>query len=319
MDRAPRGSLPPLVTPFKGGEIDYEGFSTLLERQIDAGSHGVVVAGTSGEPGTLSLEEREQLAECAVDTAGGRLPVIVGTGTSDLRQTLRLTKQAEKAGASAALVVTPYYVRPSQHGIVDYFTKVAASTDLPVILYDIPMRTGTALDLETIVTLSEIENVVGVKETRTDLEHVTRVIARCGPDFAVYCGLETLCLPVLILGGAGHVSATGNIAPREMADLANAAFSGDWETARTLHFELLELNEAVFADTNPVPMKTMLGELGLIDPEVRSPLAPLLPAAREQVLAALTEFQQKSPSSRSNDPALANSEEIREIGDLPWR
>lgn len=308
MSRAiPRGSLPPLVTPLRGGEVDHEAYARLIERQIDAGSHGVVVAGTSGEPGTLSVEERERLAECAIETAAGRIPVIVGTGTADLRQTLQLTAHAEKTGADAVLVVSPYYLRPSQHGLIGYFTKVAESTELPVILYDIPMRTGVALELDTIVKLAQIDNVVGVKETRTDLEHVTRVIAACGPDFAVYCGLETLCLPILILGGAGHVSATGNIAPREMAELADAAFRGDWDTARTLHYQLLELNEAVFADTNPVPVKTMLAEMGLIDAEVRPPLAPLLPAARDRVLEALAEFEGKSLSSRSPDAALANS------------
>jgi len=308
MSRVPRGSLPPLVTPFKGGEVDHEGYAGLIERQIAAGSHGVVVAGTSGEPGVLSLEERERLADCAVETASGRIPVLVHTGTADLRQTLQLTRHAEEIGADAVLVVTPYYLRPSQHGLVNYFTKVAESTELPVILYDIPMRTGVALDVETIVELSEVENIVGIKETRTDLEHVTRVIARCGPEFSVYCGLETLCLPVLILGGVGHVSATGNVAPVEMARLADAAFDGDWDTARDLHYSLLEINEAVFADTNPVPMKTMLAELGLIeDPEVRPPLAPLLPAARERVLAALAKFQEKAPTSPSSDAALANS------------
>jgi len=308
MDRVPRGSLPPLVTPFKAGEVDHDAYAALIERQIGAGSHGVVVAGTSGEPGVLSLEERERLAECAVSAAGGRMPVLVHTGTANLRETLQLTKHAEKAGASAVLVVTPYYLRPSQHGLVDYFSTVAAATELPVILYDIPMRTGTPLELDTIVELSQVDNIVGIKETRYELEHVTRVIAKCGPEFAVYCGLETLCLPVLILGGAGHVSATGNVAPQEMADLANAAFAGDWETARALHYELLEINEAVFADTNPVPMKTMLAEMGLIDsPEVRPPLAPLLPEVKERVLRALAEFQEKSPSSRSRDAALANS------------
>jgi 4-hydroxy-tetrahydrodipicolinate synthase len=294
MPGIPRGSVTPLVTPFRNGALDFDALATLIEAQVSGGSHGVVVAGTSGEPGTLSLEEREQLAERAIAVAAGRVPVVVGTGTADLRSTLRLTQHAEVAGASAILVVTPYYLRPSQHGLVDYYTEVARSTALPVVLYDIPMRTGVALSVDTIAELAQIDNIVGVKETRSDLEHVSQVIARCGPDFAVYCGLETLCLPMLALGSAGHVSATGNVAPTLLAELADAAFAGEWETARALHYELLELNEAVFADTNPVPVKTMLADMGLIDPEVRSPLAPLLPEVRDNVLAAFRRFQHVS-------------------------
>ena len=261
--------------------------------QVEGGSHGVVVAGTSGEPGMLTLEEREQLAEQAIAAMAGRLPVLVGTGTSDLRATVRLTQHAERAGASAVLVITPYYVRPSQHALVDYYTQVARCTELPVILYDIPMRTAVALAVDTIAELAELENVVGVKATRPDLEHVSRVIGRCGPDFAVYCGLETLCLPMLALGSAGHVSATGNVAPKQMAALAEAAFAGKWDAARALHYDMLEINDAVFADTNPVPIKAMLGDMGVIDPEVRSPLAPLLPAVRERVLGTFKQFQEK--------------------------
>jgi 4-hydroxy-tetrahydrodipicolinate synthase len=282
-----RGSLTPLVTPFRGGDLDEEAFRALVELQVQAGSHGVTVCGTTGEPGLLTLEERERLVELAVDAAAGRLPVIAGTGTGELPSTVRLTHQAQSARASAVLVVVPYYVKPSQHGLIDYYTRVAGETDLPVILYDIPGRSGVALGVETIVRLAELPNVVGVKEARADLEHVSRVIAACGERFGVYCGVEAMCFPMLALGGCGHVSATANVAPREMALMADAAFAGDWDIAKRLHFELLELNEVVFADTNPVPIKTMLGHLGVIAPEVRAPLAPLLPAVRERVIDAL--------------------------------
>lgn len=293
MPGIPRGAVTPLVTPLRDGALDLDAFATLIEAQVSGGSHGVVVAGTSGEPGTLTLEEREQLAEHAIATMAGRLPVLVGTGTSDLRATVRLTEHAEAVGASAVLVITPYYIRPSQHGLVEYYRQVARCTSLPVILYDIPMRTAVALSVDTIAELSQLDNVVGVKATRPDLEHVSRVIDRCGPDFAVYCGLETLCLPMLALGSAGHISATGNIAPTQLAQLAEAAFAGDWDRARTLHYEMLELNDVVFADTNPVPIKTMLADMGLIDPEVRSPLAPLLPEVRDRVLATFRRYQEK--------------------------
>jgi 4-hydroxy-tetrahydrodipicolinate synthase len=291
-----RGSLTPLVTPFRDGEIDQPGLQRLIELQVEAGSHGLVVGGTTGEPGLLSLEERERLLEQALTAVAGRLPVIAGTGTADLRSTLRLTRHAERAGVSAVLVVVPYYVRPSQHGLLEYFRAVAAATEVPVILYDIPGRAGVALDVATIAALSEEPNVIGVKEARADLEHVSRVMAACGPDFGVYCGVETLCYPMLALGGAGHVSATANVAPAEMAQMADAAFAGDLETARRLHFELLELNEVVFADTNPVPIKAMLGHLGLISPEVRPPLAAMLPAVRDRVIAALDNYQETAAS-----------------------
>jgi 4-hydroxy-tetrahydrodipicolinate synthase len=300
MTNAPlRGSLTPLVTPFRDGEVDEAAFRRLIQVQLDGGSNGVTVCGTTGEPGLLSLAERELLVEVAVDAVADRVPVIAGTGTADLRSTVRLTQQAQKSGASAVLVVVPYYVKPSQHGLIEYFTRVAGETDLPVVLYDIPGRSGVALDVATTATLAEVQNIVGVKEARADLEHVSRVIAACGAEFAVYCGVETLCYPMLALGGAGHVSATANVAPYEMALMAEAAFAGDWDTARRLHFELLELNDVVFADTNPIPIKTMLGELGLIDPEVRSPLAPLLPETRERVLAALAKYQANTAAPAS--------------------
>ena len=283
----PRGSLTPVVTPFRDGRIDEEAFASLIEEQVGAGSHGITVTGTTGEPASLSLEERERLIELAVATAGGRIPVLAGTGTNDLPGTLRLTRFAERAAADAVLIVTPYYVRPNQAGLLAWFETVAAATDLPVILYDIPGRTGVALDVDTIARLAERDNIVGVKEARPDLDHVSRVIDQCGSDFAVYSGVETLCYPMLALGGAGHVSATANVLPREVAELAEAAFAGDWERARELHFELLALNEAIFFDTNPVPVKAMLAALGRISAEVRPPLVGLSAEVERRVLEVL--------------------------------
>lgn len=289
-----RGSITPLVTPLSGGEVEHERYRALVERQVEAGGHGIVVAGTTGEPGTLTLEERKTLLETALSAAGGRIPVVAATGTNELPGTLELTRHATAAGADAVLVVTPYYLKPSQHGLVAYFEAVAGSTDLPLILYDIPGRAGVGLDVETIGALAQVANIVGVKEARPDMDHISKVMARCGPDFAVYCGVETLCFPMLAVGGAGHMAATGNIVPDDMAAMADAAFAGDWDRARRLHFELLELNDVVFADTNPVPIKIMLAELGLIDFEVRSPLAPPLDAVRERVLDVLRRHQRRS-------------------------
>jgi 4-hydroxy-tetrahydrodipicolinate synthase len=287
----PRGSLTPLVTPFRDGEVDEQALAGLVERQIEGGSHGITVAGTTGEPAALSIAERERMIEFAVNAASGRVPVIAGTGTNELATTLHLTRAAERLGAAAVLVVSPYYVKPSQRGLFDWFVRVADATSLPVILYDIPGRAAVALTAQTIEQIASVSpNVVGVKEARNDLDHVSEVLSRCGLDFAVYCGVETLCFPMLALGGAGHVSATANVLPRQLAELAEAAFSGDWDRARALHYELLAINEAIFFDTNPLPVKAMLAALGLISPEVRAPLAPLDDRTSARVLDVLSEY-----------------------------
>jgi 4-hydroxy-tetrahydrodipicolinate synthase len=279
----PGGSLTPLVTPFRDGAIDDGTFQALVEEQVEAGSHGITVAGTTGEPASLTLSERERLIALAVEAADGRLPVLAGTGTNELESTLRLTRFAERTGASAVLVVTPYYVRPNQAGLSAWFERVADETELPLILYDIPGRSAVELSVDTIERLSERANIVGAKFARPDLEHVSRVIARCGRDFAVYCGFEPLCFPMLCLGGAGHISATANVFPREVAALADAAFAGEWDRAREMHFALREVNEAIFFDTNPVPVKTMLAAQGKASAEVRPPLAALDAAVERRV------------------------------------
>jgi 4-hydroxy-tetrahydrodipicolinate synthase len=305
MDRpvAPRGSLTPLVTPFRDGEVDERAFRALVERQVAGGSHGITVAGTTGEPAALSLSERERLVELAVEAAEGRLPVLAGTGTNELGSTLRLTRAAERLGAAAVLVVSPYYVKPNQRGLADWFRTVADATGLPVILYDIPGRTGVALEPATIAQIVDAApNVVGVKAARPDLDQVSRVLAECGPEFGVYCGLESLCFPMLALGGAGHVSASGNVAPGAVAELAEAAFAGNWTRARELHFRLRPINEAVFYDTNPVPIKTMLAALGLITAELRPPLAPPDEPTSARILGVLDEFlSQDSDEKRWTD------------------
>jgi 4-hydroxy-tetrahydrodipicolinate synthase len=298
----PRGSLTPLVTPFRRGEIDEPAFRASVERQIGAGSHGITVAGTTGEPAALSLKERERLFELATEVTNGRIPVLAGTGTNELGSTIRLTQSAQRLGATAVLVVTPYYVKPNQAGIYDWFARVADATDLPVVLYDIPGRAGVAIEAETIARLAaNCQNVAGVKEARPDLEHVTQVLSTCGPDFAVYCGAETLCLPMLALGGAGHISATANILPQALAEMADAAFAGDWARARSLHYHLLPINQAIFLDTNPVPVKTMLAALGYIDPEVRPPLLSMPKDKADTALNVLSQYVDQPRSAADRD------------------
>lgn len=289
MDRAEaqrrlRGSIVPMVTPFTpDDEIDAAAFRRLVEWQLANGTHGISVTGTTGEPSALSLDEREFMIELAVEATAGRAPVVAGTGTNNLRETIRLTKRAEALGADAALVIVPYYNRPSQRGLYEHFKAVCESVALPVIIYNIPGRTAVNLEVETMARLYEdCPNVVGVKEANTNLQQVSDEIAAC-PGILVYSGIEALCFPMLALGGTGHVSATANVMPREVAQLYDLCAAGRWEEARALHYRLLPLNEALFLETNPGPVKTALGWMGKIHPALRLPLAPPGEAAQAKL------------------------------------
>jgi 4-hydroxy-tetrahydrodipicolinate synthase len=283
-----RGSIVPLVTPCRDGRLDEGALRRLVEYQIRHGSHGISVLGTTGEPTSLTADERERVMALAVEAAAGRVPVLVGTGSNNHDETLRYTHLAEQLGADAVLLIVPYYNRPSQRGLYEHFRRAAAATCLPVVLYNIPGRAAINLEPDTIAQLhADCENVVGVKEANASLDQVSRVLARCGRGFLVFSGIETLCLPMLALGGAGHVSATANVAPERVARLYDLCAAGHWDEARDLHYELLELNEVLFLETNPGPVKAALGMMGLIDPEVRLPLAPVSDATAERVRAAL--------------------------------
>jgi 4-hydroxy-tetrahydrodipicolinate synthase len=286
-----KGSLVPLVTPFRQGQVDEARFLELIAWQIESGSHGIVVAGTTGEPDALSLDEREGLIALAVKTVRKRVPVLAGTGTNNFAETLRLTKFAQRVGADAALVVCPYYIRPTQEGLYRHFRAIADAVELPIFLYNIPGRAAANLEPATIARLArDCRNIVGVKEANKDFEHVNRVLHLCGPKFQVYSGIELLCFPMLAIGGAGHVSATANLLPREVAQLYELTAAGKWDAARELHFRLLPLNDALFLETNPVPVKTALGLMGKIDPEVRLPLAPMAPSHVQQLTAVLDQY-----------------------------
>lgn len=270
-----RGSIVPLVTPFHAGALDEGALRRLIDWQIDSGSHGVSVGGTTGEPSALSPDERERAIAVTVEAVAGRVPVLAGTGSNNLQETLRFSAFAERAGADAILVIVPYYNRPSQDGLYRHFAAVAAACPLPLVIYNIPGRTAVNMEPGTMARLRrDFPHVVGVKEANKDLEQVSRVLAACGRDFLVYSGIEALCFPMLALGGAGHVSATANVLPAEVARLYDLCAAGEWNAARDLHFRLLPLNEVLFVETNPGPLKAALGMLGRIDPEIRLPLAP---------------------------------------------
>lgn len=268
------GSIAPVVTPFDdSGAVDLYRLSALIEWQISSGSHGISVMGTTGEPSALSIAERKSILRETAVTVGQRRPFVPGTGTNNLEETLELTQAASKEGADAALVIVPYYNRPSQEGLYRYFCRVARSSDLPIIVYNIPGRTGVNLSPETLARIREsCPNVVGVKEANKDLEHVTLVLRRCGLDFRVYSGIEMLCYPILAIGGVGYISATANVLPRPVASLYDAFASGDFKRAQAIHYSLLDVNEALFVETNPGPVKWAMSQLGLLDCNYRLPL-----------------------------------------------
>lgn len=286
-----RGSIVPVVTPFRAGRLDEAGLARLIDWQIASGSHGISVTGTTGEPSALTRAERERVIQVAAEAVAGRVPFVAGTGSNNHEETLHLTRFAQKAGADAVLVVTPYYNRPSQEGLYQHFAAVAEAVDLPVILYNIPGRTAVNLEIDTVARLRAARpNIVGCKESNKDFEFINRLLHKLGREFLVYSGIELLCFPVLAIGGAGYVSATGNLLPREVAQLYNLAAAGEWQAAQDLHYRLMPLNDAIFIEINPVPVKTALGLMGKISPEVRLPLAPLAPANLERLKAVLASY-----------------------------
>jgi 4-hydroxy-tetrahydrodipicolinate synthase len=287
-----RGSLVPLVTPFRSGEIDVAALDGLIEFQIENGSHGLGVTGTTGEPSSLTYEEREFMIAHALERIRGRVPLLAGTGSANFDETLRLTRFAAARGADAVLVITPYYVRPNQENLYQYFRAISlAVPETPVVLYNIPGRTAVQVEPETIARLRrDVPNIVGVKHSVKDIDVVSQTLRLAGRDFLVYCGMETLTYPMLTLGGAGHISATGMVAPREIADLYNLAEAGRWDEARDLHYRMLELNDILFIEVNPVPLKTALALMDLCEREWRLPLGPMLPANEARLRETLARY-----------------------------
>jgi 4-hydroxy-tetrahydrodipicolinate synthase len=272
-----RGSFPPLVTPFRGGKVDYNKYAELVERQVQQGSHGIVVAGTTGEPSSLSLEERMELLEVAVSAVAGRIQIVAATGSQSFAETAQLTDHAEKAGADAVLVVTPYYVKPSQTGLVEYFVTLGKRIGLPLMIYHIPGRAAVSIKAQTVFKIAEqLPHLVGLKHADQNLELLTELLMGIGPEFRIFCGVEALSFPMLVLGGSGLMNAVGNLDPARVAALYAAVQQRDFDRARLIHTELFELNQSIFLDTNPIPLKYMLSRLGLLDaPELRLPLVSL--------------------------------------------
>ncbi|MFN8510899.1 MAG: 2,4-dihydroxyhept-2-ene-1,7-dioic acid aldolase [Deinococcaceae bacterium] len=274
-----RGSIVPLVTPFEQNAIDISALERLIDRQIEAGSHGISVGGTTGEPGTLSLTERKHVIDVAAARNAKRLPFVPGTGTLRLDETLELTHHARQVGADAALVITPYYIKPNQTGLYHFFGEVARATpDLPILLYNIPGRAGVEISIETVCRLRRnFPNIIGLKHSSKDVEYVSDLLRKVGRDFLVFCGLEALTYPMMAVGAVGTIAATANLLPKETAMLCQCALDGRHREALDMHYFLLEANDSIFWDTNPIPLKTVLSWMNLCQKEWREPLGPTTP------------------------------------------
>lgn len=284
------GSMVALVTPFRDGKVDWAALEALVEAQVDAGQSGLVPCGSTGESATLSHEEHTEVVAFTVKRARGRVPVIAGTGSNSTAEAVRLTREAEKAGAAGALLISPYYNKPTQAGIVEHYRAVANASGLPLIAYNIPGRTSSTIEPETLARLGEIPTMVAVKDSTGSLDRVMDTIAACGDSLAVLSGDDSLTLPILALGGRGVISALANVLPREMADLARLGLEGRWDDARRLHYRMLPMMRACFLETNPIPVKAALAMLGRCSDEVRLPLLPMSEAPRERLRRALRDF-----------------------------
>jgi 4-hydroxy-tetrahydrodipicolinate synthase len=283
-----RGSIPALITPMKNGSIDEAAFRKLIEWQIREGSHGVVPVGTTGESPTLTPEEHKRVVEIAVEIAAGRVPVIAGTGSNSTAEAIEYTKHAEEAKADAALVVVPYYNKPTQDGLYAHFRAIADTVGIPIFVYNVPGRTVTNITPETLAQLAkDCRNIVGTKDASNDLARPSRQRLLSGSEFIQLSGEDGTALAFNAHGGVGCISVTANVAPRLCAQFQEATLAGDFQTALSIHDRLMPLHTALFVETSPAPVKYAASLLGLCEPKVRLPLAPVSDSTKEQVRAAM--------------------------------
>lgn len=282
-----RGSIPALITPFKNGAIDWAAFDAFVEWQIEQGSHGVVACGTTGESPTLNRDEHNTIVERTVALVKGRIPVIAGTGTNSTASTIEATQHAQKAGANAALIVTPYYNKPTQAGLYAHYKAVHDATDLPIIIYNIPARCIVDMSVDTMARLAELPRIVGVKDATADLNRPMLLRNRVGPDFCQLSGEDGTALPFLAAGGHGCISVAANIAPALCARMQDAWTQGNIREAEALRDRMTPLNKALFVETNPSPVKYGCAALGLCSDEVRLPLMAATAAARDAMDEAM--------------------------------
>jgi len=284
-----KGSIPPLVTPFSNGEVDYDAYARLVAFQIEKGSHGILVNGTTSEPATLTAEERNKLIDIAISVTAKRVPVVAATGSQSLAESRGLTEHAATAGADALLIVTPYYTRPPQRGLIAYYLELAKISNLPWMVYHIPGRTAVGVTLDTLKELkAKSPNFVGMKHAVNDLGFVSECLATFGPDFKIFVGLEELSFPMMAVGACGLMNAVGNLCPRILREMCEAVWKNDLAAAQGLHHKLFEINQAVFFDTNPIPIKYMMMRLGILPTnEHRLPMVPATPDLEKRLDSVL--------------------------------
>lgn len=285
-----QGAITAIVTPFKDGKFDEEAYRELIEFQIQGGINGIVPCGTTGESATLSHAEHKRVVEVCVDQVKKRVPVVAGTGSNNTAEALELTQHAEAAGADFALMITPYYNKPTQEGLYRHYQTIAEKTRIPIVVYNVPSRTSVNLLPETVARLMDFPNIVGIKEATGDLKQCAKIVELCGDRITLLSGDDFTVLPLLAIGGKGVISVVSNLVPQDMAGMCAAFFKGDLDTARKLHYKMWPLMEAMFYETNPAPAKTALKLMGKITGEVRQPLCPLSPANEEKLRQVLQKY-----------------------------
>ena len=283
------GSVVALATPFRDDfEIDWDAYGRLIEFQIEQGTHGILPCGCTGEAATLSHDEQKKIIKFAVERVEGRRPGIAGTGSNNTREAVELTAYAKSVGADAALLITPYYNKPTPAGLMAHYRAISDKVDIPIMLYNVPSRTGTKIEPETICKLQQIPNVVSVKEACGSVDQVSQILSLC--DINVMSGDDSLTLPMMAVGATGVVSVAANVAPDRVAEMCDKFLAGDLETARAIHYELMPLFKALFVETNPMPVKAILAEMGMIKNVLRLPLTPMLPEKLASIRPVIREL-----------------------------
>jgi len=285
------GSLVAIVTPFRNGKVDERAFGDLIEWQIANGTNGIVPCGTTGESATLTHDEHHRVIQLTVEVVKGRVPVIAGTGSNSTDEAISLTRHAKEAGADGALLITPYYNRPTQEGLYRHYKAVAEAVDMPLVLYNIPSRTGVNMLPATVARLAVMKNIAGIKEGSGSVQQASEIAQTCGDRLTVLSGDDPLTLPMMAVGAKGVITVTANVVPKEMAQLVASFQAGRIDEARRIHFALSALFAALFYETNPIPVKEALGMMGKIDPELRLPLCAMSADNRNQLTRVLKEMR----------------------------
>ncbi|KJJ85072.1 dihydrodipicolinate synthase [Candidatus Omnitrophus magneticus] len=283
-----QGSYVAIVTPFKNGKVDEKTYVKLLERQIKNGTDGIVPCGCTGEAATLSMEEHKRLVDIAVSTVNRRVPVVAGTGSNSTSDAVELTKYAKKAGCDGALIITPYYNKPTPEGQYRHYAEIAKKADIPIMLYNVPSRTGISLSPATVARLSKISNIVAIKEAAGSVQQVMEIIDSC--DITVLSGDDSMTLPFMSLGAKGIVSVAANVIPDKIHNLAQSFLDGDIDKARKIHYEIIPVCNAMFIETNPIPVKTTLAMMGLIKEEWRMPLCEMMESNRNKLKEIIKKY-----------------------------